>query len=110
MRRHQLIMRLVRQSLCHFLQKELGEYHRLISVLEAQISSDSASLPPDADRSSGHIIETAQLDNIKDSSMTFQRLSMWAADAKLRMRLMAALVGDAKSKCAGGSRPGGHES
>ena len=32
--------------------------------------------------------------------MTFQRLSMWAADAKLRMRLMAVLVGDAK----GGSK------
>lgn len=61
------------QSLCHFLHHELSEYHRLLAVLESQLSQEA-----------------------NDGALTLLRLGLWTEDMKLKLRMMTRIVDDAK--------------
>jgi gamma-tubulin complex component 3 len=80
---------LITQSLCHFLHHELSECHRLLAVLESQMSQ---SVPyPEGQEKSEPKPEG-------ETGLTLLRLGLWTEDIKLKMRLMAAVVDDAKSE------------
>lgn len=68
------------QSLCHFLHHELSEYHRLLAVLESQLSESLTT--PDGPA----------------SGLTLLRLGLWTEEIKIKMRLMSEIVDDALCK------------
>lgn len=70
---------MVVQSLCHFLHHELSEYHRLLAVLESQMSLTAADSTTPAE----------------GSGLTLLRLGLWTEDMKLKLRLMETVVDDA---------------
>ncbi|KAL7419580.1 Microtubule-nucleating Tub4p (gamma-tubulin) complex component [Cryptotrichosporon argae] len=72
---------MVIQSLCHFLHHELSSYHRLLAVLEAQMSAASEGEPSQAE----------------SSKLTLMRLGLWTEEMRLKLRLMVAIVDDAKT-------------
>ncbi|KAI9632597.1 Spc98 family-domain-containing protein, partial [Dioszegia hungarica] len=67
------------QSLCHFLHHELSEYHRLLAVLESQLSESLTSPEGPA------------------SGLTLLRLGLWTEEMKIKMRIMSEIVDDAMS-------------
>lgn len=73
---------LAMQSLCHFIQREMTEYYRMIAVLEAQLN-DSASK---ADHADGK------------ARLTLRRVLVWTQDILLRMRLLSTLIEQCQSK------------
>lgn len=77
------------QSLCHFLHHELSEYHRLLAVLESQMSN--AASTPDADPNAGP----------EDSGLTLLRLGLWTEEMRLKMKMMVDIVDDAKGESHG---------
>ena len=74
------------QSLCHFLHHEVSECHRLLAVLEAQMSQN---VPNPEEPATGARPES-------ETGLTLLRLSLWTEDIKLKMRLVAAVVDDAQ--------------
>jgi len=74
------------QSLCHFLHHELSEYHRLLAVLESQMSST----PPSAEAESHQPAES--------SGLTLLRLGLWTEEMRLKMKMMVEVVEDVKSQ------------
>lgn len=72
---------MVVQSLCHFLHHELSEYHRLLAVLESQMS---LTAPDEKTPAEG-------------SGLTLIRLGLWTEDMRLKLRLMESVVNDARS-------------
>ena len=85
----------VTQSLCHFLHHELSEYHRLLAVLEAQLSLSA----PAADGLSEQ--ESSVAKPAEGAGLTLLRLGLWTEDMRLRLRLMAMVVNDAESELIG---------
>lgn len=69
-----------RQSLCHFLHHELSEYHRLLAVLESQMSMTAPDSTSPAE----------------GSGLTLLRLGLWTEDMKLKLQLMEMVVDDAE--------------
>ncbi|RSH94655.1 Microtubule-nucleating Tub4p (gamma-tubulin) complex component [Saitozyma podzolica] len=80
------------QSLCHFLHHELSEYHRLLAVLESQLSLTAPTTPaPPAE---------GALDGprpAEGAGLTLMRLGLWTEEMKLKMRMMNQVVDDAKA-------------
>ena len=74
------------QSLCHFLHLELSEYHRLLAVLESQMSLTA----PAAEEGSHQPAES--------SGLTLLRLGLWTQEMRLKMKMMVQVVEDVKSK------------
>jgi hypothetical protein len=74
------------QSLCHFLHHELSEYHRLLAVLESQMSLTA----PNTEESSQTPAES--------SGLTLLRLGLWTEEMRLKMKMMVQVVEDVKSK------------
>ncbi|EIW66546.1 hypothetical protein TREMEDRAFT_72372 [Tremella mesenterica DSM 1558] len=72
------------QSLCHFLHHELSEYHRLLAVLESQMSLGE----PEANS------PTAETEG---SRLTLLRLGLWTEEMRLKLKLMTNAVDDATS-------------
>lgn len=85
------------QSLCHFLQAELSSYHELLTILEHQMAKESTDPLPADSTSHKHELIFGDVPT-EDSGMSFQKLSLWAEDVILKMRMMSLLVEDAKSK------------
>ena len=82
------------QSLCHFLHHELSEYHRLLAVLETQMTLTAPSQDESVDKDEdGKPAEGA--------GMTLLRLGLWTEEMRLKLRLMAGVVDDAKGECSG---------
>ncbi|KAG8914314.1 Microtubule-nucleating Tub4p (gamma-tubulin) complex component, partial [Tulasnella sp. 408] len=66
---------LIKQSLCHHLQKQLTEYYRMVAVLESQMKTkDDPALEDSPQTSTG---------------LTLRRLEVWTEDWTLRMRMMS---------------------
>ena len=86
------------QSLCFVLQRELSQYHELLTSLENQMKREASDLPsPTAE--SGETCRVVKLDfPVENSGMTFQRLSLWTEEFTLKMRMMSTLVDEASSK------------
>ncbi|ORY24380.1 Spc98 family-domain-containing protein [Naematelia encephala] len=79
------------QSLCHFLHHELSEYHRLLAVLESQLSLTAS--PGD-----GQSDPTAVADKpAEGAGLTLMRLGLWTEEIKMKMRMMDMVVDDAKA-------------
>ncbi|KAK4690096.1 gamma-tubulin complex component 3, partial [Tremellales sp. Uapishka_1] len=76
------------QSLCHFLLHELSEYHRLLAVLESQMS---LSAPTETTE--------VELDSkpAEGAGLTLMRLGLWTEEMRLKMRMMSLVVEDAKT-------------
>jgi len=74
------------QSLCHFLHHELSEYHRLLAVLESQMSLTA----PDNEEGSHRPAES--------SGLTLLRLGLWTEEMRLKMKMMVQVVEDVKSR------------
>jgi len=74
------------QSLCHFLHHELSEYHRLLAVLESQMSLTA----PNTEETSHTPAES--------SGLTLLRLGLWTEEMRLKMKMMVQVVEDVKSK------------
>jgi hypothetical protein len=74
------------QSLCHFLHHELSEYHRLLAVLESQMSLTA----PHTEESSHTPAES--------SGLTLLRLGLWTEEMRLKMKMMVQVVEDVKSQ------------
>lgn len=74
-----------RQSLCHFLHHELSEYHRLLAVLESQMSLTA----PNTEEGSHQLAES--------SGLTLLRLGLWTEEMRLKMKMMVQVVEDVKS-------------
>ena len=74
------------QSLCHFLHHELSEYHRLLAVLESQMSLAA----PNTEETSHTPAES--------SGLTLLRLGLWTEEMRLKMKMMVQVVEDVKSK------------
>lgn len=68
------------QSLCHFLHHELSGYHRLLAVLESQLSESLAEPTGPA------------------SGLTLLRLGLWTEEIKIKLRMMSEIVDDALCK------------
>ncbi|KAK0552261.1 Microtubule-nucleating Tub4p (gamma-tubulin) complex component [Tilletia horrida] len=79
---------LIKQGLCHFIQKELTEYYRLIVVLEGQLQARTQQE------------EGADLDK-EGSGLTLKRISAWTDDMLLRMRMMSAVIESCKDSHGG---------
>ena len=77
---------LTSQSLCHFLHHELSEYHRLLAVLESQMSLTA----PNTEETSHTPAES--------SGLTLLRLGLWTEEMRLKMKMMVQVVEDVKSK------------
>ena len=75
------------QSLCHFLHHELSEYHRLLAVLESQMTGSG----PSSDSES-----TTMADG---TGLTLLRLGLWTGEMQLKIKMMVEVVEDAKSLC-----------
>ena len=88
----------VEQSLCFVLQRELSQYHELLTSLENQMKREASDLPsPTAE--SDETCRVVKLDfPVENSGMTFQRLSLWTEEFTLKMRMMSTLVDEASSK------------
>ncbi|KAG9010845.1 Microtubule-nucleating Tub4p (gamma-tubulin) complex component [Tulasnella sp. 427] len=69
---------LIKQSLCHHLQKQLTEYYRMIAVLESQMKTRDDSVAED--------------DQHISTGLTLRRLEVWTEDWTLRMRMMSVSV------------------
>jgi len=69
------------------LHHELSECHRLLAVLESQMSAEVPN--PEGQGSS-----QSQGDG---AGLTLLRLGLWTEEIRLKMRLMAEVVDDAKS-------------
>lgn len=68
----------------------MAEYHRLLAVLESQMSLFAPTTdPPDED-----------LKPAEGAGLTLMRLGLWTEEMRLRMRLMAMVVDDAKGESA----------
>lgn len=93
-----LVASLLWQSLCHFLQRELSDYHQLLTTLELQMAKDAADPPPVASSSTLDPELIFGSVPVEESRMTFQKLSLWAEDVALKMRMMNALVDDARGE------------
>ncbi|KAJ9125170.1 hypothetical protein QFC22_000124 [Naganishia vaughanmartiniae] len=99
---------LAHQSLCHFLETELADYLRLLMTLEEEMHKANAIMPGDHDQESGQAISpnpsslVVQQVPTERSGMTFQKLSLWAGDFILKVRLMSSVVAEAK-KTRGGA-------
>jgi gamma-tubulin complex component 3 len=74
------------QSLCHFLHHELSEYHRLLAVLESQMSLTA----PNTEETSHTPAES--------SGLTLLRLGLWTEEMRLKMKMMVQVVEDVKGK------------
>lgn len=85
------------QSLCHFLQRELSDYHQLLTTLELQMAKEAADPPPVASSTLEPELIFGSVP-AEESRMTFQKLSLWAEDVSLKMRMMNALVDDARGE------------
>jgi gamma-tubulin complex component 3 len=78
--------------LCHFLHHELSEYHRLLAVLESQLSLTAPTPAPQGE---------GALDGPKPAEgagLTLMRLGLWTEEMKLKMRMMNQVVDDAKGE------------
>lgn len=76
----------LRQSLCHFLHHELSEYHRLLAVLESQMTATGPSIDGESD----HVAD--------GTGLTLLRLGLWTGEMQLKIKMMVEVVEDAKSK------------
>lgn len=86
---------LLAQSLCHFLHRELSEYHRLLAVLEAQIAQNAdVGDRPTAESSTGGGVT----DGSVEKGLTLLRLGIWTAEMRSKLRMMSELVDDAKGE------------
>ena len=74
------------QSLCHFLHHELSEYHRLLAVLESQMSLTAPSAEPESHQPA------------ESSYLTLLRLGLWTEEMRLKMKMMVEVVEDVKSQ------------
>ncbi|KAF8205020.1 gamma-tubulin complex, DGRIP91/SPC98 component [Pholiota molesta] len=73
---------MIEQSLCHYLQKQLTEYYRLIAVLETQLSQTTGPDP-------SHPWN-------EETGLSLRRLDVWVNDWRLRMRMMSVCVEGAR--------------
>lgn len=88
-------MLITRKSLCHFLHRELSEYHRLLAVLEAQMAQNvNISDDAGAGGSSGGSTTNGGV----EKGLTLLRLGIWTAEMRSRLRMMSELVDDAKGE------------
>lgn len=78
---------LIKQSLCHHLQKQLTEYYRMVAVLESQMKTRDDPAPEDAPQTS--------------TGLTLRRLEVWTEDWTLRMRMMSVSVEACRSMATG---------
>ncbi|KIO25990.1 hypothetical protein M407DRAFT_75038, partial [Tulasnella calospora MUT 4182] len=69
---------LIKQSLCHHLQKQLTEYYRMVAVLESQMKTKDDPADEDAPQT--------------NTGLTLRRLEVWTEDWTLRMRMMSVSV------------------
>lgn len=122
---------LFQQGLCHFLTKELSNYHDLLATLELQMGSETASLPPPTPTAFAPVEPSLESPSsstfdddspdprtaampeklvkceieVGDSEMTFQRLKLWVEDSLMKLRVMGTLVQAAQREFRG-SPPG----
>lgn len=75
------------QSLSHFLHHELSEYHRLLAVLESQLTVDDEVKD-----------ETRTEPSLESSKLTLLRLGLWTDEMRLKLKMMDLVVDDANSK------------
>ncbi|BBM99355.1 gamma-tubulin complex component 3 [Marchantia polymorpha subsp. ruderalis] len=74
----------VGQAFCAALQEELGDYYRLMAVLETQVYHPIPFMSGGVANNGGNYL-------------SLRRLSVWLAEPLTRMRLMAVLVDDCKT-------------
>jgi hypothetical protein len=87
------------QSLCFVLQRELSQYHVLLTQLENQMKREASDLPPSPTDESDHSCRVVRTDfPFENSGMTFQRLALWTEESTLKMRMMSTLVDEANSE------------
>lgn len=79
------------QSLCHFLHHELSEYHRLLAVLESQMTMSASN------NGSSDGANTTSLP-AEGSGLTLLRLGLWTEEMRLKMKMMAQVVDDARRR------------
>ncbi|KAF9485312.1 gamma-tubulin complex, DGRIP91/SPC98 component [Pholiota conissans] len=81
---------MIEQSLCHYLQKQLTEYYRLIAVLETQLSLSSSNVVSDSSQPWA-----------EETGLSLRRLDVWVNDWRLRMRMMSVCVEGARDSNGG---------
>ncbi|KAL3701451.1 hypothetical protein R1sor_019473 [Riccia sorocarpa] len=74
----------VGQAFCAALQEELGDYYRLMAVLETQVYHPIPFMSGSVTNNGGNYL-------------SLRRLAVWLAEPLTRMRLMAVLVDDCKT-------------
>ncbi|CAM6099365.1 unnamed protein product [Calypogeia fissa] len=75
----------VGQAFCAALQEELGDYYRLMAVLETQVHNPIPLMTNEEHGGNG------------GNYLSLRRLAVWLAEPLMRMRLMAVLVDDCKT-------------